>query len=162
MVPFDRIQTKAPARQGRGFDVADWAIELNSNGLPAASGDPRASGPIAAHSSRRNHNSRGHRRSAVRPNPSRDANRHASRHASRPRRRRRSVPARPHPAKLRQLQQARVCVTWSSPQGSARSAPSVTSQPLRPLNRRGVRSIKTYARGGERKPDIHFREGSSS
>ena len=113
---------KARARRRRGlFGVRIERLQINSSGSPGASEGPTASEPICAHSSRRSRNhSRGRRRrSAVRPSPSRG---HASHRASRrrashdrPRPRPRSAPMRPRPTKPRQLQQGRVCVTWSSP-----------------------------------------------
>jgi hypothetical protein len=116
---------------------------LNSSDLPGASGVPTASGPIAAHNSRRNRKRPGRRqRRRDRASPSRHAIHRANR--GRPRRRLRSAPARPHPTKLRQLQQARVCVTWSSPRGSALSAPSVNFCPVTLPNRPGARSIEAY------------------
>jgi hypothetical protein len=114
------ISEKAPARRRRGlFAVRIGRLQINSSGLPGASGGPTASEPICARSNRRNHNRVRRRRSAVRPSRSHGhASHRASRHRAnrdRPRRKPRSAPMRPRPTKPRQLQRGRVCVTWSSP-----------------------------------------------
>lgn len=126
-----RRSAKKPRRERAG--AFDAQTGVNNNGSPDANAAPTVSGPIVARSSRHNRRRRGRRqRRGDRPSPNRDASRRASHHrASRhSRRRRKSAPMRPHPAKPRQLQRAKVCVTWSSPQGSARSAPSVELLPV--------------------------------
>jgi hypothetical protein len=104
---------------------------INSSDLPAASGDPTASEPIVAHSNLRRHRPGRRRRSGDRRSPSR---RHANHRAThdRPRQRRRSAPTRPLRAKPRQLHQARVYVTWSSPQVRRCRAISETAAPTPP------------------------------
>jgi hypothetical protein len=90
-------------------------IRVNSSGLSDASAGPMGSEPIDEHSNRhtRTHNTPDPRRRSG-DRPSRRANHRRASH-DRPRRRQRSAPKRPDPTKPRQLQQARVCVSWLSP-----------------------------------------------
>ena len=110
-----RLVRQEPGRNRAGA-LGVQIEEINSSGLSGASEVPTALEPAAARSSRRNLNHIRNRldrrrRSAGCPNPRCGANRHASH----PRQRRKSAPARPRPMKPRQLQRARVCVTWLSP-----------------------------------------------
>ncbi len=152
-----------PRRRRSICRSCDDDLGLSSSGSPHASGDPTASGPIGAHSSRRNHNHNPgrRRRSADRPSPSRrDANRRDASRRARTRRKRMSAPTRPHRAKPRLLQLARVCVTWWSPQVQAPLAPSVNCCPVAPPKPVGARSIEAYLRQAERNRAVGFRQGS--
>jgi hypothetical protein len=138
IVKFSRIagaaapRAQRKARRNRPGLARHGIIKLSNSDSPDASGAPMALGPDGARSSRRNHRKRGRRRRSVgHPSPSRRDESHARRE-NRQMQRRRSALTRPLPAKLRPLQQARVCVTSSSPRSSDATASLVMCSRCRP------------------------------